>query len=64
MDTEKTKDGKDKAGRTDSGCNPEDFKGMFEMMDKCCSAQDGMPDCSAMMKTMLVNCSKTQIKKQ
>ncbi|MEE9496565.1 MAG: hypothetical protein V3V39_08565 [Desulfobacterales bacterium] len=56
MDTEKTKDSKDKAGGTDFSCNPQDFKGMFGMMGKCCSAQDGMPDCSATMKTMMQNC--------
>jgi len=56
MDSKKTKDCKDKAGGMDSSCNPQNFKGMFEMMGKCCSAQDGMPDCSAMMKNMMENC--------
>jgi hypothetical protein len=56
MDTEKTKESRDKAAGTGSSCNPQDFKGLFEMMGKCCSAQDGMPYCSAMMKTMMENC--------
>ncbi len=56
MDTEKTKDSKDKTAGMDFGCNPEDFKGMFEMMGKCCNTQDGFPDCSAMMKSMMQNC--------
>jgi hypothetical protein len=59
MNTGKTKNSTDnagKAGETDFSCNPQDFKGMFEMMSKCCSAQGEMPDCSAMMKVMMENC--------
>jgi hypothetical protein len=56
MNTEKTNGKKDKAAGTDFGCNPKDFKGMFEMMGKCCNGQDGFPDCTAMMKSMMQNC--------
>jgi hypothetical protein len=56
MDTEKTKNKKKKTTGTDFGCNPEDFKGMFEMMGKCCASRDGVLDCSAMMKTMMESC--------
>jgi hypothetical protein len=53
MDTEKKTNKKDKAAGIDFGCNPEDFKGMFEMMGKCCASRDRVPDRSAMMKTMM-----------
>jgi hypothetical protein len=56
MDTEKTTNKKEKTTGTDFGFDPEDFKGMFEMMGKCCKAQDGFPDCTAMMKTMMQHC--------
>ena len=65
MDTGKTENSKDKADKaegTEFSCNPQDFKGMFEMMGKCCSAPDEMSDCSAMMKSMMANCCKSKIK--
>jgi hypothetical protein len=33
-------------------CDPKEFKGMSEMMKKCCSGQSRFNDCSAMMETM------------
>ena len=65
MDTGKTENSQDKAGKagnTDFCCNSKDFKGMFEMMGKCCPAPDEMPDCSAMMKSMMANCFKSRKK--
>ena len=62
MDNEKTKNSKDKTAGTDFSCNPQDFKGMFEMIGKCFSDQDEMPDCSAMMKTMMANCGQSRTK--
>jgi len=56
METDKTNDNKNKIPGTDFGCKPEDFKGMFEMMAECFKAQNSVPDCSAMMKTMMQNC--------
>jgi hypothetical protein len=56
MGTDKTKNSKDKARGMDFGCNPRDVKGMFEMMGKCCSAQEGISDCSTMMKSMMETC--------
>ena len=62
MDTEKTKDSKEKTGGRDFNCNRQDFKEMFEMMGKCCSAPEEMPDWSAMMQTMMANCCKSRTK--
>ncbi|UCH22023.1 MAG: hypothetical protein JSU83_01840 [Deltaproteobacteria bacterium] len=56
MGTEKANDSNDKSGGTDFSCNPQDCNGMFEMMDKFCSAQGQMSDCSAMMKAMMEKC--------
>ena len=56
MDTENAKKNKKKTPDTDFGCKPENFKGMFEMMAECFKTQGGLPDCSAMMKTMMQNC--------
>jgi hypothetical protein len=52
MDTDKTNEKGDKAQSADSGCAPTGH-GMFEMMSKCCTGQDGSPDCSAIMKGMM-----------
>ena len=66
MSTKETKDKKDKAGRTDFGCAPENFKKMFEMMEKCCPGLGDSTDCSSMtegrMKAMMEMCcgSKTE----
>jgi hypothetical protein len=60
MNTEKTNDNKDKTTGPDLGCNPEEFKGMFEMMGECCKTQGGFPDCEAMMKTVMANCFKIE----
>jgi hypothetical protein len=57
MNTEKTTNKKEKTTGTDFGFNPENIKGMFEMMCKCCASRDGVPDCSTMMKTMMETCS-------
>jgi hypothetical protein len=35
-----TKDKREKTGFADFGCNPGDFQGMFNMMNKCCSGRD------------------------
>lgn len=56
MDTKKSKDKKGKMPGSEFRCSPEEFKGMFEMMGKCCNAGDGFSDCSATMKTMMENC--------
>jgi hypothetical protein len=56
MDTKNTKDKADKTAGTDFGFNPENIKGMFEMMGKYCGSRDRVPDCSAMMKTMMETC--------
>ena len=63
MDTEKTNDNKDKTPGADFGFDPEDFKGIFEKMGECCKAQNGMPDCATMMKTMMANCCELKSKK-
>lgn len=52
MCAEETKDKKDKTTCTDFGCNPENFKGMFEMMNKCFTGQSGAHNCSAIMESM------------
>jgi hypothetical protein len=53
MSTEETKDKKEKARCADFGCTPENFKKMFEMMEKCCPGQGDSMDCSAMMGGMM-----------
>ena len=35
-----------------SCCNPEEFKGMSEMMGRCLSGDQTHDDCSAMMESM------------
>ncbi|MHA2220232.1 MAG: hypothetical protein ACXACY_30505 [Candidatus Hodarchaeales archaeon] len=52
-----TKDKREKTGFADFGCNPGDFQGMFNMMNKCCSGRDvqsGWQD--TMEKTMGTCC--------
>jgi hypothetical protein len=48
-----TNDTKNRRNRTDVnlGSGPMD-QSMFGMMKKCCTGQDGFPDCSGMMKGM------------
>jgi hypothetical protein len=53
MSTEKTKDTKDKTGCTDFRSTSKGFQEMFEGMSKCCMAQGGSFDCSAMMDRMM-----------
>jgi hypothetical protein len=58
-----TKDNGTKAKGTDFGyCNPENFKEMFEKMNKFCPGQGDSPDFSAMkgamMKNMMEMCCK------
>lgn len=56
MKTEKTKDNGTKEGCADFGCcDPENFKKMFEMMNKCCPGQSDSTDFSAMMSGMMKN---------
>jgi hypothetical protein len=33
-------------------CDPKEFKGMFEMMNKCFISQSGAHDCSAIMESI------------
>jgi hypothetical protein len=40
-------------------CNPEEFKGMSEMMEKCFSGENTSLDCSAMMESMKKKCCCT-----
>ena len=53
MNTEETKDKKEKAGCTDSGAAFKGFQEMFEKMRKCCMGRDGSINCSAMMEGMM-----------
>jgi hypothetical protein len=56
MKTEKTKDNGTKERCADFGCcDPENFKKMFEMMNKCCPGQSNSTDLSAMMSGMMKN---------
>ncbi len=50
MTTEKTNE---KGDKTTSGCCGFDDRRMSEMMNACCAGQDGSPDCSTMMKSMM-----------
>jgi hypothetical protein len=43
----------DKAKDAGFGCNPGDFKTMFEKMGTCCAAPGGSPDCLSMMRRMM-----------
>jgi hypothetical protein len=52
MKKEKTKQKSDKAESTGFECDPRNFQGMFEKMNKCFTGEGGFPDCSAMMDTM------------
>ena len=50
------KDNGAKAKDTDFGCcNPENFKGMFEKISRCCLGQGDSPDFSAMKGDMMKN---------
>ena len=54
MKIEKTKDNGTKEGCADFGCcDPENFKKMFEMMNKCCPGQSDSTDFSAMKDSMM-----------
>ena len=53
MTEEKSKDRKKASGCRGFDCNPEDFKKMLEMMEKCCASKDGFPDCSGMMAGLM-----------
>ena len=37
-------------------CDPKEFKGMFEMMSKCCTGESGFSNCSDMMERMKAMC--------
>lgn len=52
MQTKETKDKGEKATSTAFGSAPMGH-GMVEMMNKCCTGQDGFPGCSTMMKGMM-----------
>jgi hypothetical protein len=51
MQTEETNDKGEKAKSSAFGFAPMGH-GMFEMMNKCCTVQGGLPDCATMMKGM------------
>ncbi|MBW1850804.1 MAG: hypothetical protein JRJ15_05120 [Deltaproteobacteria bacterium] len=50
MNTEETKDRKDKVGCTDFTSSFRGFQEMFKGMGKCCMGQEGSLNCSAMME--------------
>jgi len=56
MTTEKTTDKKETTGCAGFGCNPENFKGMFNMMNKCCSGRDVQGDWQDTMKKTMGTC--------
>lgn len=37
---------------TEACCDPKEFQGMFEMMNRCCAGKKVAIDCSAMMEMM------------
>jgi len=51
MRKKETKDKREKEKFTDFGSATMGH-GMFEMIAKCCTSQNGFPDCSTMMKGM------------
>ncbi|MEJ2695079.1 MAG: hypothetical protein P8013_00365 [Candidatus Sulfobium sp.] len=55
MRTEKTKDKKEKAKSGAFGFGPAMGRGMSEMI-KCCTGQEGFPDCLTMMEEMKKQC--------
>ncbi len=62
MTTEKTTDKKETTGCADFGCNPENFKEMFKMTDKCGSGQGVQAGCIDKIKEMMKNCCGTAAK--
>ena len=56
MQSEETKDNGTKTEGTGfECCNPENFKKMFEKMNKCCPGQGDATDFSAMKDSMMKN---------
>lgn len=53
MSKKQRKEKGDKAKCTDFGSSFKGFKGISEMMSKCCMGQGGSTDCSAMMDGMM-----------
>lgn len=53
MNTEETKDKRDKAECTELASAFKGFQEMFEKMRKCCMGQDSSIDCSTMMDRMM-----------
>jgi hypothetical protein len=52
MQAEKTKNRREDTESTAFGSTPMG-NGIFGIMKKCCTGQDGFPDCSTMMKGMM-----------